>query len=204
MKKRRYLSKLALVALLAFPLQNLCAQHRRNALILVPSSVILQNAGNMGTVSLGAGWQYGRDHWETQVLGGFIPKHDSTRPKFTMTFKENFVPWNLQAGKRWEIQPLTATMYVNAVFGHEFWAHQPNRYPNKYYDYLSTKYRVNVGLGQRVTLRFSEHVSKRVQSASLFYEVSTCDLYIRAATMNRDVKLGHILGLSLGVKARLR
>ena len=41
---------------------------------------------------------------------------------------------------------------------------------------------------------------KRNSRISLFYEISTCDLYIRAMFQSSDVKLKDILGLSIGVK----
>lgn len=35
---------------------------------------------------------------------------------------------------------------------------------------------------------------------SLFYEVGTCDLYIRSLFQGQDVKIKDILGLSIGMK----
>ena len=41
---------------------------------LIPTQFILQNARNMGLLSLGIGWNYGRrDQWETHLLVGRIP-----------------------------------------------------------------------------------------------------------------------------------
>ena len=94
---------------------------------LIPNQFVIQNAGNMGVLSAGIGWGYGRQHWETHLLWGYIPKHQSTRGKLTMTLKENFIPWNLPitgphdtsatAWKRgWTLSPLTASLYVNTVY----------------------------------------------------------------------------------------
>ncbi len=38
------------------------------------------------------------------------------------------------------------------------------------------------------------------KSISLFYEISSCDLYIRSKIQDRSVSLKDILGLSLGIK----
>ena len=47
---------------------------------MIPSQSIIQNAGNMGALSLGIGWDYGkREQWETHLLIGYIPKHDTDK-----------------------------------------------------------------------------------------------------------------------------
>lgn len=183
---------------------------------LIPTQFILQNAGNMGVASAGIGWSYGkRRQWETQLLFGYIPAHQSTRGKLTNTLKENFIPWNIRLSAAqptdesgssdrwtdgWSLQPLTASIYLNTVYGHEFWKTQPGRYPNKYYEFMSTKFRLNVALGQRITWQIPHNKRKYAKSISLFYEVSTCDLYLRAKFIDHDVRLKDILGLSVGVK----
>ena len=60
-------------------------ERKQNAwLSLIPTHFVIQNAGNMGTLSAGIGWSYGKSRkWETELLVGFIPKHDSSRPKIT-------------------------------------------------------------------------------------------------------------------------
>ena len=184
---------------------------KRHWASLIPNQFVIQNAGNMGALSAGFGWGYGRQHWETHLLWGYIPKHQSTRGKLTMTLKENYIPWNLPitgphdasatAWKRgWTLSPLTASLYVNTVYGHEFWKSQPNRYPDKYYEFMSTKFRLNVALGQRITWEKPSNRRKYAKSVTLFYEVSSCDLYIRAKFQDSSVPLKDILGLSIGVK----
>ena len=75
----------------------------------------------MGVLSVGIGWDYGRNkQWETQLLLGFVPKYDSDRAKLTLTLKENFIPWRMELGKGWQFEPLECSFYVNTVFGHDF------------------------------------------------------------------------------------
>ena len=63
---------------------------------LIPTHFVVQNAGNMGLISAGIGWSYGkRRQWETDLLFGYIPKHDSSRGKLTTTLKGNFIPWDI-------------------------------------------------------------------------------------------------------------
>src|SRR5574344_2096923 len=99
---------------------------------LQPSQFIMQNAGNMGLLSFGLGWNYGkRNQWETHLLFGWIPKYKGHSVRMTMTLKETFIPWNKRLGEEWRLEPLTVGLYANTVFGKAFWRSQPSRYPDK-------------------------------------------------------------------------
>ena len=167
---------------------------------LIPNQLVIQNAGNMGILSAGTGWGYGRQHWETHLLWGYIPAHQSTRGKLTMTVKENYLPWSIDLKHGWAVEPLSASVYLNTIYGHEFWKSQPGRYPDKYYEFMSTKFRLNAALGQRISWEIPSNRRKYAKSVTLFYEVSSCDLYIRAKFQDGSVPLKDILGLSIGVK----
>ena len=148
----------------------------------------------MGTLSAGIGWSYGKSRkWETELLVGFIPKHDSSRPKVTTTLKGNYIPWKIDLSKiigkipedRWRFCPLTASLYLNTVYGHEFWKSQPG---------------LNLALGERIEFKIPESKRRRHSRIALFYEFSTCDLYVRSMFQSSDVKLKDIIGLSIGAK----
>lgn len=176
-------------------------RYRKHWAALIPTQFVMQNAGNMGFLSLGIGWDYGkRKQWETHLLFGYIPKHDSNRGKLTMTLKENYIPWSIYVKNGWSIEPLSASIYLNTVYGHEFWKTQPGRYPNGYYELMSTKFRLNVALGQHVTWQIPQAKRKGAKSVTLFYELSTCDLYIRTKFLEHSIPLKDIIGLSIGVK----
>ena len=85
--------------------------------------------------------------------------------------------------------------------GGQFWSHLPSRYPNNYYLY-STRFRINVFMGERVTWTFGKG-RKGPRSITAFYELSTCDLYLLDFFGNRSVKAKDIVGLSLGVKLQV-
>ena len=123
-----------------------------------------------------------------------------------MTLKENYIPWSIDLSKmaRWSdglsIEPLSASIYLNTVYGHEFWKSQPNRYPDDYYQFMSTKFRLNIALGQQITWQIPTEKRRRHQSITLFYELSTCDLYIRSKVLEHSIPLKDIIGLSIGLK----
>jgi hypothetical protein len=106
-------------------------------------------------------------------------------------------------GKGVQIEPLRTGLYLNAVFGSEFWNEQPSRYPNDYYEFLSTKFRLNIFAGQGVTKIVPMNHLRFVKSVTAFYELGTCDLYIRAKYMDHSVKFWDLMGLSLGFRFQL-
>lgn len=179
-------------------------RYRKHWATLIPTQHIIQYAGNMGFLSLGIGWNYGRhEQWETHLLFGYLPKYGSNRNKITMTIKETYIPWSIYSKGGWLFEPLTCGLYVNSVFGHEFWNKQPARYNDGYYPFLSTKYRWNIFFGQQVAKIVPYNKRKLIKRITAFYEVSTCDLYIRAIVQDDYVQLWDILSLSLGLKFQL-
>ena len=44
---------------------------------LMPTHSVIHYAGNMGLISVGAGWDYGKHRqWETQLFVGVLPKYE--------------------------------------------------------------------------------------------------------------------------------
>jgi hypothetical protein len=171
---------------------------------LIPTHVKMQYAGNMGFMSAGFGWDYGRKRqWETDLYLGFLPKYDSNKPKMTFTLREVYVPWSIDLKKSdFSIQPLTCGAYINTIFGHKFWAKQPSKYPSGYWGF-STKLHFNIFLGQAVSYDLSKHDRFLAKQVSLFYELSTCDIYLISRVTNRYLKPSDYLSLSFGVKLQI-
>lgn len=170
---------------------------------LIPTHTKVQFAGNMGLLSFGTGWDYGKkNQWETDVFLGFIPKYDSKRTKVTMTLKQNYMPWSLNLGRGFSTEPLTCGIYFNTVFGNEFWVHEPDRYPKGYYGF-SSKIRSHIFLGQRLTYDIDSQRRYTAKSITFFYELSTCDLYLISAATNSYLRPRDYLSLSFGLKLQL-
>lgn len=171
---------------------------------LIPTYTKLQFAGNMGLLSIGTGWDYGKkNQWETDILFGFIPKYESKRAKVTFTLKENYIPWDLRIKESdFSISPLTCGLYLNTVLGNEFWISEPDRYPKGYYGF-SSKVRIHIYLGQQITYHIPRIKRFRGKAISLYYELSTCDLYIVSAATNHYLRPRDYLSLSFGIKTQI-
>ena len=143
----------------------------------------------MGLLSFGTGWDYGkRNQWETDLLLGFIPKYSSKKAKVTMTLKQNYMPWSINLGKGF-----------STVFGNQFWVNEPERYPKGYYGF-SSKVRIHVFMGQRLTYDIDPNRRFLAKSVTFFYEISTCDLYLISGVTNSYLRPRDYLSLSFGLK----
>ncbi len=165
---------------------------------LVPHYVCVQTGGAMGAVSAGPGWRYGSGgRWETEIIFGVIPKYDSSSAKALVAVKENFVPWSVGRKEHLRFYPLSASIYFTTLISERFWLSQPDRYPTGYYG-LPTKVRSNVALGQRLEWNFSRR--RAVRSVAVFYEISTCDIYLLNAVGNSCLSPADWLQLCLGAR----
>lgn len=168
---------------------------------LIPRYSKLQFAGSMGMLSIGPGWNYGNDHWETDFLLGLVPRNSDRHAMATITLKQNYLPWHISLHERFFIEPLTCGLYINTLLDKDFWVKNPDRYPKGYYTF-STRVRTHIFVGQRITLNLKSR-KRWNKSISLFYELSTCDLYLISAATNHYLKPRDYLSLSFGAKFQI-
>ncbi len=169
---------------------------------LIPNQWVSQFAGNIGAYSIGLGWHYGRlDNWETELLWGYVPRSNGSEEHQTLTLKQRFVPWRipLSQSQRWVLEPLTAGLFANLIFGEGFWRHEPSKYTEGYYGF-NTQLRYNIYAGQRIRYKIPSRHRRLVKSISFYYELSACDLYIVSSVPNRNITVGDVLSLALGLR----
>lgn len=166
---------------------------------LIPRYQKIQYAGSMGLVSIGVGWDYGKcKQWETDLLLGYLPRFDGHSGHATITLKENYIPWKINIkSERWKFEPFSASLYINKIFGDEFWSREPDKYPDGYYG-LATNLRFNVAFGQR--LHFKVKPIGLSEYLTLYYEFGTNDLYLISYFSNKYLRFTDIFNLSLGIK----
>ena len=216
---RRFLSKLLVAAValtcLSMPAiaQQEAPQHRttyeerlarrqQRFLKLMPTHTRLQFYGDMGLVSVGIGWDYGRKgRWETDILLGLIPKYNAQHAHLTLTLKQGYIPWDIRIGQSdFTFNPLTCGIYLNTILSDDdFWVRQPQRYPKGYY-WFSTRMQTYIYLGQSINFDIPDHKRRNLKRISAFYEVGTNDAYILSAVGNHYLSILDILRLSFGLK----
>lgn len=167
---------------------------------LIPKYAKLQFAGSMGMLSAGAGWEYGKKHWETDLLLGYAPTDSYRQDLFTMTLKQNYIPWRIKTSNIFSLEPLTAGFYFNAILNDKnLWSRSPDRYPSGYY-YHSNRFRFHIFLGQGVKFDLPK-TNLPIRTVSAFYEVSTFDLYLQNIFKKGNyLKPKDYISLSLGLR----
>lgn len=166
---------------------------------LIPNLYMLQYGGGIATVSAGLGWDYGRARqWETHILFGFVPKRYSHSHYWTFNIRQTYTPWSIPIKNIVSYRPLTASLLVNSILHNDFWMSEPDRYPHGYYGF-SSRMRFHIAVGQRWT--FAIPRDKRLISSqlSVYYELSTCDLYVRQKFLNSAIPFKDILSLGFGI-----
>lgn len=167
---------------------------------IIPNLTHLQYAGDIGMISMGMGWDYGKhNQWETYLIFGITPRNHTPRTYVTMAVKEMFTPWDVKVWRHLEFSPLFASFTISTLLDGEFWVKNPERYPSGYYSF-STKTRLHLGIGQKIKLKNIEHKSHFLKHLALFYEVSTCDLYLINKIRNRSIPVKDIICLAIGIQ----
>ena len=87
---------------------------------LIPHYTKLQFAGSMGMLSLGTGWNYYRNHWETDVYLGIVPRNSDRHAMATLTLKQNYYPWNIHIADKLSFEPLACGVYTHVFIGERF------------------------------------------------------------------------------------
>jgi hypothetical protein len=167
---------------------------------LIPNRFSLQYAGDIGMVSAGIGWCYGkRGQWGTHVFLGYLPKNHTPSSYWSFTVKQVYTPWSLPVGKKLTVEPLYGTFFINSILSDEFWTKEPDRYPKGYYGF-SSRIRFHLGIGQKITYLIPANKRFLANKISLYYEVSTCDLYVRQKFLSKTIPLKDIICLAVGLQ----
>lgn len=211
MRMKKYFSKFrsSLLALSLLALTPLMGQERTFWKRLIPTTATVQYAGNIGMISAGVGWEYGKGKWLTEALLGYVPHYKRTQSLNTITLRQYYTPWKLSLPlikdkpEVLHFSPLAVGVRVNAVlFDGDFWSEEPHSHYGGSYYRFSTRIRFALSAGQRLTYTFPKASKHRGKSVEMYYEFSANELGIISAIPNRHIHSKDIF--ALGVGARLK
>lgn len=164
----------------------------------VPDHLKLQFAGNIGFISIGAGYLHGNGHLETDVFLGYLPKSIGGDDILSLTSKLTYSPWSLPLSSRYTVIPFSAGPYLSYSFGSQFDTFLPNEYPEGYYWWASSL-RLGAFIGGR--LKMALPATRAFSHISLYYELSSYDLLMISLVQNTGyLGISDIFSLSLGLK----
>ncbi len=179
--------------------QKRVATAREHWMNLLPNISIVQYAGNIGFVSAGLGWDYGKhDRWETHLMLGFLPKMVMNDDMLTLTIRESICPWEVKFNDRFSCNPATFSLALNTVFNNEFWYKETERYPGDYYRF-SSKMRIQLSIGGQINFMLKDN-KMMTDRLTFYYDVSSFDLAIISYIPNKRLEFKDILALGIGLK----
>ena len=166
-----------------------------------PTHLVAQVAGGIGMISAGAGYEFLKNRIEADVFVGYVPKKYAGTTLTTFSGKLLYSPWRVTLGPKWQLLPLS----VGAYFSH---THNTindgvkGQYSADYYWFSHDNFYGPL-LGSRLTfLAPPIKATGQPRKFSIFYELSTNDLYLLSYTTNTSgLAFGKTLVLGLGVKA---
>jgi len=168
---------------------------------LIPNIGVWQYAGNIGFVSLGIGWDYGKhDRWETHMMFGYLPAFVMSDDMITFTIRESLNPWRIHCSDLFSVNPCAFNFGVNTVLNHEFWISETARYGGGGYYRFSSKVRFQLGIGSRVNLHIPMKRRRHADTVTLYYDLSTYDLALVSAFSNHHHRYKDLVALGFGLQ----
>ncbi len=160
----------------------------------VPQGMQLGYAGGFGMISGGVIFQLDRK-MDLVLTAGYTPPRYGNTGSLNLIF--DYKTMRIPLGKNVEFYPINLGAFLNLNVGKNIYLLWPEPYPKQYYWWNSA---LRFGPIAESELRF---LSKKKQSASLFFQCLTNDLYIASYFTNiKTLALYDILVFGTGVKVR--
>jgi len=190
--------------LIVFPLFSI-AQEEQEEFRFMPNYVKMQYAGDIACISVGLGYSYSKNRWETEMLLGYVPKGLNDKGFVTFTLKQNYIPWHVDLGKNKEFVfiPFTCALAVNIVFDSDFGLPNKDRYTDGYNYYgFDPAIHLNLMLGQRLSM-INPFYKKKKRYITVYYELGSNELTILNAVKNSSLRPRDYLNLGIGLQFAL-
>ena len=163
----------------------------------LPDHVKSQFAGNIGFLSIGAGYSFFKGKIESDLFYGYVSKERSQDTIHHITQKNNYIPFSTPVSKNIIWQPISIGTHFSYKIGdnnRQTWLILPNRYPDSYY--FSTAFHFLFSLGTS----FQYRGAGIMNNTGFYLEASTVDLYLRNWIRQDYVKMSDTFSLSIGIK----
>ncbi len=160
----------------------------------MPDYIKIQYAGNIGFLSIGAGYEWWREIAQTDILYGYVPKHKGEATIHTFTVKNTFRLYQFKIKQKYNISP-TFGFSVSLEPGQNSYLRVPGKYPEGYYSTNSIYACLNLGVKSK--FKFDE--KRFFSSIESFIEVNTLADYLYYNIKAQENWENDILSLALGV-----
>jgi hypothetical protein len=161
----------------------------------VPDYVKTQFAGNIGLISVGAGYQLFNKVLYTELLYGFVPKRVSKAENIHLiTIKNTFPIYRKEIGKNLTITPI-AGFAATLDIGTTTFTTLPSKFPDGYY--VPTAFHATLFGGIMVHKDFTK--PKIFKGMDFYVEIGTVESYLWYAITSSVVDFSTIFSADVGV-----
>lgn len=161
---------------------------------LLPDHVKFQFAGNMGLLSVGAGYSFLGGRLQSDIFYGYVPASYAGTSIHHITWKNTVIPWNRKISSRLSYAPLTLGAHLSGKVwnnNRETWMTLPGRYPNRYY--YPTALNLLLTAGGCV-----EYRSRAGRHLGMYVEAGAPVRYLEHSVRERHVEFHEIVSYDLG------
>lgn len=161
----------------------------------VPDYVKTQFAGNIGLVSVGAGYQLFNKKLYSELLYGFVPEFASRADNIHLiTIKNTFPIFRKEIGKNLTIAPI-AGFTTTLDIGTNSFTTLPSKYPEGYY--VPTAVHFTFFAGALVHKDFKE--PKFFKGVDFYLEFGTVETYLWYVITSKEVSVFDVFSADVGV-----
>lgn len=161
----------------------------------IPDYVKMQFAGNIGVVSVGAGYQLFDKVLYSELLYGYVPESVSKADKIHLiTIKNTFPVFRKEIAKNLTITPI-AGFTTTIDIGTTTFTTLPSKYPDDYY--VPTAFHFTLFGGVMIHKDFIN--SKMTNGVDFYVEMGTVETYLWYGITSKEVGLSDIFSTSIGI-----
>ncbi len=160
----------------------------------MPDYIKIQYAGNIGFLSIGAGYEWWREISQTDILYGYVPECKGEATIHTFTIKNTFRLYQFNIKQKYNISPILG-FSVSLEPGQNSYLRLPDKYPEGYYSTNSIYACLNLGVKSK--FKFDE--KRFFNSIETYAEINTIADYVYYNLKAQEDWEDDIWSLALGV-----
>ena len=160
----------------------------------IPDYAKMQFAGNLGLLSVGAGYEVIRNVLYSELLYGFVPKSISNAENIHLISIKNTFPIFTKEIGDFTFSPI-AGFSASLETGNNSFLIVPDKYPKGYY--LPSAIHFTLFAGAQVHKEFKNQ--KIFKGADFYIEVGTVETYLFFALTSKEVTFNDVFSSAIGI-----
>ncbi len=168
----------------------------RNNIWYAPDYVKVQYAGNIGFLSVGAGFMCIGDFWQMEFLYGYVPESVGGTDIHTIAWKNTFAPYHQSISNNSLFVSFLFGLNVNVTFGENMSLFSPDAHP------INSEWPSALHLAPFIGARLHKNVellNNRLKGYDFYMEIGTIDIYLRNAVKSKTVGISDIINVAFGI-----